>query len=313
MLNNTPIEETFRTAFDNFEADVNAQVWTNIEQQIATPAAPSAGNAASEAARTIASASKFSALSYGIASTVVIAIAVATYFYFADDKKVTSTATNPTTKQQPVTSDKELSPVQNITADTKHENKLTSQKQNDKLSDEQIPHVGGVAPATVDQSNVSDIDAPTTATSESKQALNTNDTPSQPKDNMGVSEPATANDKHETTIQANGQIDNQPAARQDSTQSDDIDWGVIANSITPNNDGLNDVFAIRTSALKSLEVTILDRNGKTIYKWNNINGFWDGKDFNGKEMPAGVYLYYIFAQSADGKPHLKRGTLNIFR
>ena len=66
MLNNTPIEETFRDAFDNFEADVNPQVWTNIETQITTPSAPAAGNAASQAAKTILSASKFSALTYGI-------------------------------------------------------------------------------------------------------------------------------------------------------------------------------------------------------------------------------------------------------
>ncbi|MEO8148171.1 MAG: gliding motility-associated C-terminal domain-containing protein [Bacteroidia bacterium] len=319
MLNNTPIEETFRTAFDNFEADVNPQVWTNIEKQITAPASPPAGSAASQAAKAVLTGSKFSAFTYGIASVVIIAVVAATYFYLKPDEKVASNLNPVTTTQQPSIIENKISaPAENITAETKHENHLSSQKLNENKVTKATPHVGGTAPVVIEPENVSsadkqNADAVTPPVLDNKHDANQKTQPEQPNPLGKNNPPATADEKHETPKEDGSTTEDKTLVPEQPSQDDSFDWGVIVNTFTPNNDGINDVFDVKTPDLKSLEVTISDRNGKTIFKWKNVRGFWDGKDFNGKEMQTGTYLYYIFAESANGQHHSKAGKISLFK
>ena len=67
-------------------------------------------------------------------------------------------------------------------------------------------------------------------------------------------------------------------------------------SFTPNGDGINDVFKIEGEAigLTDFELTIFDRWGHQVFKSNNPNTAWDGKNPNGNAIhTSGVYAFQL--------------------
>ncbi len=64
----------------------------------------------------------------------------------------------------------------------------------------------------------------------------------------------------------------------------------IPNVITPNSDGVNDLFEI-DNLPENTEVLILNRWGNLVYSAVNYQNYWDGKDTSGKELADGVYTY----------------------
>jgi gliding motility-associated-like protein len=65
---------------------------------------------------------------------------------------------------------------------------------------------------------------------------------------------------------------------------------LIPNVISPNNDGLNDLFEI-DNLQENTEVIILNRWGNVVFSSTNYQNNWDGKDTSGKELADGVYTY----------------------
>ena len=88
--------------------------------------------------------------------------------------------------------------------------------------------------------------------------------------------------------------------------------GTVSTAFTPNGDGLNDEFYIN-AALEELKMKIFDRSGHLAIEINNPHQRWDGRSFNGDDLPSGTYFYDIFARSANGKTISQKGTINIFR
>ena len=81
----------------------------------------------------------------------------------------------------------------------------------------------------------------------------------------------------------------------------------IPTLFSPNGDGKNDAFIIRggEGVIKTLTLKIVDRNNNPMYESSNIMDIttkgWDGKK-EGKEQPAGAYLWYIKGEYTSGKP-----------
>lgn len=68
----------------------------------------------------------------------------------------------------------------------------------------------------------------------------------------------------------------------------------IIKILTPNGDGVNDTWKIDDlRKFPNSTVEIYDRYGKTIYKTSGPSLNWDGRSFNGDEMPANGYWYLI--------------------
>lgn len=88
---------------------------------------------------------------------------------------------------------------------------------------------------------------------------------------------------------------------------DDI---IIPNVITPNGDGTNDFFVIKTKGLKEFQLTILNRWGNKIFTSSNANEYWDGKE-NGKPVSDGVY-FYILNASTSNKQLEFHGNVSVF-
>ncbi len=88
---------------------------------------------------------------------------------------------------------------------------------------------------------------------------------------------------------------------------------IIPNIITPNGDGFNDEFRVKSIGLGKEEMMIYNRWGKKVYSWSQVNGFWDGKDGN-KEYSDGVYFYIYSADGAgDGKHYDMHGTVTVLK
>jgi gliding motility-associated-like protein len=88
----------------------------------------------------------------------------------------------------------------------------------------------------------------------------------------------------------------------------------IANTITPNNDGENDVWVIDYIDLfPDAVVEIFDRWGRLIYHKANLDpeNVWDGKSQSGKEMPMDSYYYVIDLKYFNVEPLV--GTINIIK
>lgn len=74
---------------------------------------------------------------------------------------------------------------------------------------------------------------------------------------------------------------------------------VVANVMTPNGDGFNDVWnVIGIEQYPGNRVTIYNRNGMLIYETENYNNTWGGT-FNGAELPDGTYYYVISFPDSD--------------
>jgi gliding motility-associated-like protein len=80
------------------------------------------------------------------------------------------------------------------------------------------------------------------------------------------------------------------------------------NVITPNSDGINDLFEIENLP-ENTEVIILNRWGNVVFSSSNYQNNWDGKDTSGKELVDGVYTYKFITETgaiSHGFVHLIR-------
>nr|WP_321233679.1 gliding motility-associated C-terminal domain-containing protein [uncultured Psychroserpens sp.] len=72
---------------------------------------------------------------------------------------------------------------------------------------------------------------------------------------------------------------------------------VIPQGISPNGDGMNDIFDLSSYDVSKLE--IFNRNGTLVYSKTNYTDEWHGQTNDGDELPVGTYFYTM--EYEDGK------------
>lgn len=78
---------------------------------------------------------------------------------------------------------------------------------------------------------------------------------------------------------------------------------IIPNVFTPNNDGWNDAFDVRTSDIGEFDMEIYNRWGNLVYANTSPQISWDGTNQSGAPVPAGTYFYVITkAELNSGNP-----------
>jgi len=82
----------------------------------------------------------------------------------------------------------------------------------------------------------------------------------------------------------------------------------IPNVFTPNNDGQNDVFKVKSQSLEQENMIIFNRWGNKIYEWNSVGGNWDGQNSSD-----GTYFYIYNAKGLDGIEYNFNGIIELFR
>ncbi len=83
------------------------------------------------------------------------------------------------------------------------------------------------------------------------------------------------------------------------------------NIITPNNDGVNDVFTLRGGEFEELSCTIINRYGEIIYRFFGANGTWDGYTHAGVKVVAGTYFVIIEAVTENGEFVAQQTSLQV--
>ena len=93
--------------------------------------------------------------------------------------------------------------------------------------------------------------------------------------------------------------------------SDDILY--IPNVFSPNGNGKNDVFKVRSSGIRELNfLRVYDRWGELVFETADQNVGWDGT-FKGKLLPPAVYVFYLKAVCGDGFIISKQGNVTLVR
>ncbi len=85
------------------------------------------------------------------------------------------------------------------------------------------------------------------------------------------------------------------------------------NVFTPNDDGQNDYFGIRTTGINEMTVKIFNAWGNKIYEYEDLDGRWDGKTSAGAEAPDGTYFWYAEALGFDHKTYKRNGSVLLLR
>lgn len=86
----------------------------------------------------------------------------------------------------------------------------------------------------------------------------------------------------------------------------------IPNVFTPNGDGYNDFFEIRSQQDASWQVQVFNRWGQCVFTGNQYLP-WDGRR-NGTELPEGVYYYTLVATTEWlNTPEVHNGTVTLLR
>ena len=67
----------------------------------------------------------------------------------------------------------------------------------------------------------------------------------------------------------------------------------VPNVFTPDGDGINDSFIVRSDGVTPLTVTVFDRGGSIVYKHTAPVISWDGRTAAGRRVSPGVYFYVI--------------------
>lgn len=89
----------------------------------------------------------------------------------------------------------------------------------------------------------------------------------------------------------------------------------VPNVFTPNGDGQNDWFKVRTENIADIQVYIYNRWGNLVYHFWGINGSWDGRTWPAGEVcEEGVYYCFVKAfPSEEGAQLTFSSTIHLKR
>ncbi len=93
----------------------------------------------------------------------------------------------------------------------------------------------------------------------------------------------------------------------------------IPTAFSPNGDGSNDFFRVFAGdhVVQVNEIGLFDRWGAFVFSRSNYDPedpstWWDGR-FRSKELPSGVYVYYVEVQFIDGATKIFKGDVTLVR
>jgi gliding motility-associated-like protein len=86
----------------------------------------------------------------------------------------------------------------------------------------------------------------------------------------------------------------------------------IPTGFTPDDDGLNDELEVYGNNINEMHLVIYDRWGELVFESYAQSETWDGI-YKGKELPPGVFGFYLEVQCDDGETFIKKGNITLIR
>ena len=87
----------------------------------------------------------------------------------------------------------------------------------------------------------------------------------------------------------------------------------VPRELTPNGDGLNDVFTFNGNNIVRMTGQVFDMKGNVVFECDKAGGRWDGTNKKGKDAEEGVYIYIQTAEGKDGKKYESKGRISLIR
>jgi gliding motility-associated-like protein len=84
------------------------------------------------------------------------------------------------------------------------------------------------------------------------------------------------------------------------------------NAFSPNGDGLNDIYEVKGTFIKSITMNIYNRWGEKLYETQNCLPTWDGY-YMQKMVPDGVYVALVRAIGTDDQVYTIRTTVTVIK
>ncbi|MFB6306560.1 MAG: gliding motility-associated C-terminal domain-containing protein, partial [Flavobacteriales bacterium] len=132
-------------------------------------------------------------------------------------------------------------------------------------------------------------------------------------DNSGIFNP-TASPEDTTTYVVEG-VDMNNCVNYDTIKVDVVIpefW--FPSAFTPDRDGKNDRFYVRTQGVKRFELNIFDRSGEVIFHTTDPDQGWNGRiQGKGDKLPEGAYMFNVQGRLSNGKDFNKSEMINLIR
>lgn len=88
----------------------------------------------------------------------------------------------------------------------------------------------------------------------------------------------------------------------------------LPNVFTPNNDGVNDFFCVRSSYnINELEIIVLNRWGQEVFNATSSEFKWNGENYTNTSCSDGVYFYATRYSDMCGQELVKHGNITLIR
>jgi gliding motility-associated-like protein len=85
----------------------------------------------------------------------------------------------------------------------------------------------------------------------------------------------------------------------------------VPNAFTPNGDGRNDEFMIKSTGITDIRMEIFSRWGREIFHSNSLYTGWDGR-MDGGQAVEDTYVYRIVAKDRQQKEHIVVGHVTLY-
>ena len=109
---------------------------------------------------------------------------------------------------------------------------------------------------------------------------------------------------------------NGPCSETDSITIEIIEQPILVkkpNVITPNNDGLNDIFELEILYADEISLTITNRWGNIVFQETSTNPKWNGNKNNGDELSSGTYFFKFKATNGSGENLEDEGFIQLIK
>jgi gliding motility-associated-like protein len=307
------IDEVFKNALSNLEADVNPSVWNNIEKDLKVASDQSPLRHFNMRLKNI------------ISFALISGAAILAILYFTSKKPESplSTGVQKPSQEKPLinqNTDQKIIPSAKIAQEVKNENRSVEGKQPVKAENQKahtqpvISNVDGV------KEKEKKSEQPVSATGIPETKVNVHQEKNSSAKNS--SEPSVSTTTSKTAESSNDPNTGSPVIEESNSGQSanspvfDTESGYsffIPDRFTPNGDGVNEYLRPDGLNFKDYEIKIYDQVGTEIFSSKDISIAWDGKLPNGKEAASGVYLCRVNVKDLTGKNYLYNKAITLKR
>ena len=313
------IEQLFRNGLGNLEAEVNPNAWTNIAKGLQAPAPSNHVPDGSPASKTIGLWG-YAGLFLGISAVVITAV-----IYSPEKKSSDSVAAvkNPPSLVQENSTPVAAKPAElkmidapaavNVSAEKENAIAKNSEQKSIAINDaaenseniKQKETVLNTPPVIVPVKVQGAVNSQAKNTVAVKSITPENN--SAPENTAAVSSnPQNANTDFNLLVEPSESTPREAEVRTDFKF-------FVPSAFSPDGDGNNEDFYPMGINFKDYQVVIYKREGKEVFRSNDISNKWNGRLKDGTPAPADLYAYFINVKDLNNVEHPQQGSILLKR